>query len=501
MKRIISLLMVGMFAAISPATAQDVEEPLGEEAAVRQQPDDPIQLRRVPDSMIEAKLSFAPLVGHAAPAVVNIYTRKIVQTRRSSMLDDPMFKRFFGDKFSFGAPQKRVQGSLGSGVIVRSSGVIVTNNHVIDGADQITVVLSDRREFEATLILADARTDLAILKITPNEDDNLATLSLSDSDDILVGDMVLAIGNPFGVGQTVTSGIVSGTARTQKGISDLGFFIQTDAAINPGNSGGALVSMDGTLLGINSAIYSRSGGSNGIGFAIPANMVRTVLRAALDEGELARPWLGIRGQSVTAELADGLGLTRPGGVLVDMVWPESPADYAGIRSGDVVMGVDGREVIDKGGLNYRVATQEEDAIVPVSILRDGEMVSLDVPLALPPESPLRAITLLDGRHPFQGVSVGNLSPRFNEELKIDPFVSGVMVLRLTRRTPAARYQFLHAGDLLLEINGQTINQVADVEAALDDSAEEYLYRINRRGILQDCIIIPNQSYRCRQAGR
>lgn len=209
--------------------------------------------RQVPASRTEVQLSYAPLVQQAAPAVVNIFTTKVVRQRRSAMFDDPLFKRFFGDQFSFGSPKDRVQGSLGSGVIVRPNGVIITNHHVIEGADEIKVVLSDRREFDAEIILADPRTDLAILRIAVG-DEQLPTLALANSDDVLVGDIVLAIGNPFGVGQTVTSGIVSATARTQQGISDFGFFIQTDAAVNPGNSGGALVGMKGQLLGINTAI-------------------------------------------------------------------------------------------------------------------------------------------------------------------------------------------------------------------------------------------------------
>lgn len=510
MKQLTGMIVAGaLFAAISfmviganKASAQDSR-------VVNEQPDDPMNIRRfesdnqmdrrLPDNQLEVKLSYSPLVKRAAPAVVNIYTRKIVQSQRSSLFNDPFFRQFFGDRRGFGAPRKRVQGSLGSGVIVRESGIIVTNNHVVEGADEITVVLSDRREFEATVILTDPRTDLAILKVEGAIDQMFTTLSLADSDDIEVGDLVLAIGNPFGVGQTVTSGIVSGTARTQQGISDMGFFIQTDAAINPGNSGGPLVSMDGDLLGINSAIYSRSGGSNGIGFAIPANMVRSVLRAALDEGELARPWIGLKGQSVNADLAESLGLDRPGGVLVDAVWPDGPAELGGIQTGDVILSVSGKEIIDEGGMNYRVATQNENAVIPVSILRRGQLLEVDIQLALPPESPERNVTELDGRHPFQGVSIGNLNPRFNEELKIDPTLSGVIVLKLQRRTPAARYQFVHPGDRILEINGREIDSVRDVVRALGDEEGEYRYLINRRGTLQECLIVPNRSYRCSTA--
>lgn len=455
--------------------------------------------RQVPASRAEVQLSYAPLVQGAAPAVVNIFTTKVVRQRRSAMFDDPLFKRFFGDQFSFGSPKDRVQGSLGSGVIVRPNGVIVTNHHVIEGADEIKVVLSDRREFDAEVVLADPRTDLAILRIATGEE-LLPTLQLANSDDVLVGDIVLAIGNPFGVGQTVTSGIVSATARTQQGISDFGFFIQTDAAINPGNSGGALVGMKGQLLGINSAIYSRTGASNGIGFAIPTAMVNSVLRAALNEGQLARPWLGVKGQSVTSDLASGLGLDRAGGVLVDDVYSGGPAAMAGLMPGDVIMAIDGKEIIDGAGLNFRIATMEDGDSVPVAVLSEGFIQERDVELSLPPETPARNISELDGRHPFQGVKIANLSPRFNEELQIDTFLSGVVVLEVGSRTPARRYQFLIPGDVLMRINGVAVELVDDLNAALEDGAERYVYQFRRRGRMRECTIIPNKSFRCSDLG-
>ncbi len=450
--------------------------------------------RVLPQSAVQVKLSYAPLVAESAPAVVNIYTRKVVKTR-SAMFDDSLFKRFFGDQFSFGMPKERVRGSLGSGVIVRPDGIIVTNNHVIEGADEVTVVLSDRREFAAEIILADPRTDLAILQIDAG-DEPLAILNLADSDSVLVGDIVLAIGNPFGIGQTVTGGIVSANARTQRGISDFGFFIQTDAAVNPGNSGGALIGIDGELLGINTAIYSRTGTSNGIGFAIPANMVKSVLRAALNEGQLVRPWLGIKGQSVTAALAAGLGLDRAGGVLVDEVYIGSPAAAARINPGDVIMAIDGKEIIDEPGLNFRIATLRENDEVPLAVLTEGFIQERRVALSLPPEDPARNLTKLDGRHPFQGVTVANMSPRFNEELQINSFRKGVIVLEVERRSPSARYQFLIPGDVLLAVNGSPVSKVADLDTVIDEAAEQFIYQIQRRGRVQECTVIPNRSFRC-----
>src|SRR6516165_2653128 len=259
----------------------------------------------VPQSREQLQLSFAPVVKKTAPAVVNVFSRRTIKTAGSPFFDDPLCRRFFGENSPFRGPSERVQRSLGSGVLVAADGTIVTNHHVIKDADEVTVVLADRREFEAKILRSDERVDLAILKIDASGE-RLPELE--------VGDIVLAIGNPFGVGQTVTSGIVSALARTGVGVSDFRFFIQTDAAINPGNSGGALVSLDGKLVGINTAIYSRSGGSIGIGFAIPSLMVRTVL-AGGPSGRIVRPWIGASGQPVTSEIAASLGLPRPMGVL------------------------------------------------------------------------------------------------------------------------------------------------------------------------------------------
>ena len=272
------------------------------------------QLKSPPSSRLSLQLSYAPVVKIAAPAVVNVYVKKRVRPRRNSLLNDPFFRRFFDG--NFGLPRERVQNSLGSGVIVSPGGIIVTNHHVIKGgADgEIKVVLADKREYTAHLILKDERTDLAILRIEARGQ-RFPFLEFKDSDGLEVGDLVLAIGNPFGVGQTVTSGIISALARTRVGISDYQFFIQTDAAINPGNSGGALVSMDGQLVGINTAIYSRGGGSIGIGFAIPANMVRLVVQSAMRGGKVQRPWFGAKLQPVSRDIAVSLGLDRRIGLL------------------------------------------------------------------------------------------------------------------------------------------------------------------------------------------
>ena len=329
-------------------------------------------VKQVPKTRAEVNLSFAPLVRAAAPAVVNIYTRRVVRARRvSPLFNDPFFRRFFGNQFAPGSQQKKkVQNSLGSGVIVSSDGLIVTNHHVIDKADEITVVLTDRREFDAEVVTRDAGTDLAILRIRA-KGEKLPFLKLRDSDALEVGDLVLAIGNPFGVGQTVTSGIVSALARTARGVSDFGFFIQTDAAINPGNSGGALISLDGGLVGINTAIYSRGGGSNGIGFAIPSNMVATVVGSAATGRQVVRPWLGARGQTVDADLARSLNLPRPTGVLVNSVHPAGPTAKAGLTVGDVILSVNGKEVANANTLKFRIATMNIGGTAAFGIIRNG----------------------------------------------------------------------------------------------------------------------------------
>src|ERR1700749_2826249 len=285
--------------------------------------------RQVPTSPAQVQLSYAPVVKRAAPAVVNVYAARVVENR-NPFLNDPMFRQFFG-----AVPREQVLRSLGSGVIVDPSGLVVTNNHVIEGASEVKVALSDKREFDAEIVLKDAHSDLSVLRLK-GANEKFPVLDFANSDDLQVGDLVLAIGDPFGVGQTVTHGIVSALARTQVGISDYQFFIQTDAAINPGNSGGALVDLNGRLVGINTAIYSRSGGSQGIGFAIPVNMGRGVIASAGGGSSFVRrPWLGAKLQAVTADIADSMGLRRPAGALVASVQAKSPAARAGLKTSDL----------------------------------------------------------------------------------------------------------------------------------------------------------------------
>ncbi|MEM7567388.1 MAG: trypsin-like peptidase domain-containing protein, partial [Pseudomonadota bacterium] len=361
--------------------------------------------RDVPEDMNEVRLSFAPVAREAAPAVVNVYASRTVQARRRSpMMSDPFFRRFFGDDAprQRGMPEQRMQSALGSGVIVSADGIVVTNNHVIEGADAVRVALSDRREYEAEILLRDPRTDLAVLRV---EDTGapLPFLSMGDPSGLEVGDIVLAIGNPFGIGQTVTSGIISALARSSVGISDFQSFIQTDAAINPGNSGGALVDMSGRLIGINTAIYSRSGGSNGIGFAIPTDLVRAVIEGAVDGGTLRRPYLGARFQAVTPDVAEAMGLTRPTGALVADVRDGMAAGNAGLRPGDIVVAVNEAEILDTGSLDYRLATLRIGEVARITFLRGDERFVTDVSLEAAPELPPRDERRLSGEHPFDGL--------------------------------------------------------------------------------------------------
>src|SRR6201986_3784674 len=326
------------------------------------------QDRKVPSSQAELQLSYAPIMQRVQPAVVNVYAAKVVQNHNPFM-DDPIFRRFFGLQ---GGPQEQMQRSLGSGVMVDPSGLVVTNNHVIEGADQVKGSLSDKREFEAEIVLKDARSDLAVLRLKDTHE-KFPTLDFDNSDELMVGDVVLAIGNPFGVGQTVTHGIVSALARTQVGVTDYQFFIQTDAPINPGNSGGALVDMNGKLAGINTAIYSRSGGSIGIGFAIPANMVRVVVASAKSGVKaVKRPWLGARLQAVTPEIAETLGLKLPNGALVSSVVAGGPAAKAGLKVSDLITGIDGQEIDDPNPFDSRFAPRPIGGNAPIHLQRAGK---------------------------------------------------------------------------------------------------------------------------------
>jgi len=432
-----------------------------------------------PTSREQIKLSFAPLVRQAVPAVVNIYTRRVVRTAASPLLADPFFRQFFGGNLPPGMTRERVQNSLGSGVIVGAEGVVVTNHHVIAQADEVTVVLSDRREFEAKVIGSDERSDIAVLKID-TKGEKLPTLAFGDSDALEVGDLVIAVGNPFGVGQTVTSGIVSALARTNIGVSDYRSFIQTDAAINPGNSGGALVDMDGHLIGINTAIYSQTGGSVGIGFAIPSSLVKAVLTSITQGGKMVRPWLGAGGEAVTQDIAQSLKLARPAGVIINQIAKDGPAARAGLHLGDVITAVQGREVDDPEALRFRLATLPLGGDAHLTVLRDGTEREIEIRLTPPPEDPPRDTTNITGANPLSGATLANLNPALVEEIGLGPVAGGVVVLRIDGGSIAQHLQ-IQPGDILLAVNDHKVASVSEAKRLLAADARGWRVTLSRGG--------------------
>ncbi|MBV8839199.1 MAG: Do family serine endopeptidase [Alphaproteobacteria bacterium] len=437
----------------------------------------PAQERRVPSSLSELRLSYAPVVQRVSPSVVNVYAAKIV-ANRNPFMEDPLFRRFFGGGGG-GMPQELVQRSLGSGVIVDPSGLIMTNNHVIEGASEVKVALADKREFEAEILLKDARSDLAVLRVKDGRE-KFTAIELGDSDELQVGDVVLAIGNPFGVGQTVTHGIVSALARTQVGITDYQFFIQTDAAINPGNSGGALVDTAGRLVGLNTAIYSRSGGSQGIGFAIPVNMVKVVVASAKTGGStVKRPWLGAKLQNVTPDIAESLGLKRPAGALVATVAANSPAAHAGLKTGDLIVAIDGQVVDDQNAFDYRFATKALGGQAQIGILRNGKESTLKVALETAPETP-RDELVIQARSPFMGVKIANISPAVADELRLDSTAEGVAVTDVADGSLAQSLGF-QRGDVIAEVNGEKIARTRDLDRASKERQRLWRITIVRGG--------------------
>ena len=451
---LIGALAFAIAASMTAATAQD---------------------RRVPTSSAQLQLSYAPVVQRVAPAVVNVYASHVVENHNPFMAD-PFFRQFFGGG---GMPREQVQRSLGSGVLVDASGLIVTNYHVIENASDVKVALADKREFEAEIVLKDQRSDLAVLRIKGSSE-RFPTLEFANSDELQVGDVVLAIGDPFGVGQTVTHGIVSAVARTQVGISDYQFFIQTDAAINPGNSGGALVDMNGRLVGINSAIYSRSGGSQGIGFAIPANMVRVVVTSAEGgSGLVKRPWLGAKLQEVTPEIAESLGLKRPSGALVANVAADGPAAKAGIKTGDLIVTIDGVEIEDPNAFDYRFATKPLGGTAKVGLLRQGKDMVVAVALQSLPDTPRNEVQI-KGQSPFLGATVANLSPALADELRLDPQTEGVVITAVADGSAAQSVGF-QKGDIVVSVNNQKIVKSADLERVTNASSRQWRVTIQRGG--------------------
>jgi serine protease Do len=412
------------------------------------------------DILSKTGQAMAEVAAAVKPAVVNISSTRIIKTQGipSPFFNDPFFRKFFGDEFGhLERPREHKQASLGSGVIVDKDGYILTNNHVIKDADEINVKLSDEREFKGKVIGTDPKTDIAVIKINSN---HLPIINWGDSDKLKVGETVIAIGNPYGLNQTVTSGIVSATGRANVGIADYEDFIQTDAAINPGNSGGALVNVRGELIGINTAIFSTSGGYQGIGFAIPSNMAKAVMENLIKRGKVIRGWLGVTIQPVTPELAKQFNLKEEKGVLIGDVVEDSPAEKAGLQRGDVIVEYDGKEADEPAGLRNMVANTLPNKEVTIKILRDGKPKTVKVTIAeLPAE-----MQSLPGKFDnlLKGIHVQNLTPELKRSLSIPKRITGVIITDIEDGSPAEG--ILMQNDVIMEINKKRLRNMKDYEA-------------------------------------
>jgi Do/DeqQ family serine protease len=434
----------------------------------------PLSAQQVPQSQAQVQLSFVPAVKQAAPAVVNIYAKIVREVQRTPLQADPFFERLFRDPFVDRQP--RVQNSLGSGVILSEDGVVVSNYHVVGMATDIRVVLNDRREFSARVLLGDEDSDLAILKI--DAPDALPFLELRDSDSVEVGELALAIGNPFGVGQTVSSGIVSGLARSGgSGGQGRGYFIQTDAPINPGNSGGALVDTAGQLIGVNTSILTRSGGSNGIGFAIPANLVAAFVAQAQQGAEaFGRPWAGISGQPLDADMGATLGFDRSGGIIISGLHPASPFLDAGLDVGDVILTVGGQPVNTPSEMIYRMSVAGLGAQEDVTFSRQGTEQTVAVALIAAPEVPSRDLVVLADQSLFPGLTLARVNPAVLAELNLPLEVEGVAV---TDAGPFAARAGLRTGDVILALNGVALSHPDEAATQLSGQVRQIEMMIQR----------------------
>lgn len=431
---------------------------------------------------------FAPVVKKATPAVVNISTSKVVRSpvagggRPPLPFDDPLFRDFFGDRMpGLGAPRDRRESSLGSGVIVSPEGYVLTNNHVVEAASEIKVLLSDRREFKAKVVGGDPMTDIAVLKL---DQKNLPVLPLSDSSKVQVGDIALAIGNPFALNQTVTMGIISGIGRGGLGIEEIEDFIQTDAAINPGNSGGALINGNGDLIGINTAILSGSGGNQGIGFAVPVNLARNVMDQIIKTGKVTRGWVGVGIQEVTPSMAKAFGLPAARGIAVTEVAADSPAMRAGIQVGDVIVAVNGTEVNQANTLRNLIASSAPGSNVRLKLLRNGQEREVSLKLGeLPAERRADRRGGSQGGSSegvLQGVDVEQLTPELARQLGIPASVHGVIVSDVEPSSKAAA-SGLRRGDVISEVNRKPVATVSELANAVRQSSGQTVLLLVQRG--------------------
>ncbi|MCS6816343.1 MAG: DegQ family serine endoprotease [Blastocatellia bacterium] len=428
-------------------------------------------------------MTFAPIVKPAMAAVVNISSSKMVRTPGAGpwapLFNDPFFRQFFGDRFPFSIPRERREQSLGSGVIVSPEGYILTNNHVVEGATDIKVVLDDNRELKARIVGTDPKTDVAVLKVDAG---NLPTLTLGDSSKVQVGDLVFAIGNPFGLSRTVTMGIVSATGRGNLGIEDYEDFIQTDAPINPGNSGGALINARGELIGINTAILSSGAqGNQGIGFAIPINMARQVMEQILRHGKVIRGYLGVTIQPVTPAIAKAFGLPQARGALVADVRPDSPAARSGLSRGDIILELSGQPIHESRELQLKIAQMAPGTTVRLKIFRNGQEREVSVRLdELPSQPPSRNNQDNEPSSALDGISVDELTPQVARQLGLSASMRGVVIVDVEPGSAAADAG-LQRGDVIQEVNRQPVTSVREFERAVEQAGKNSVLLLVNRG--------------------
>jgi serine protease Do len=453
----------------------------------------PMAKDALPISLGNFTNGFSSVLKPALPAVVNIHTSRMVKHEQgmSPFSNDPFFRQFFGDQFGQGKPQPERQQSLGSGVILTPDGTIVTNNHVIDGASDIKVQLSDKREFQAKLIGTDPKTDVAVLKINAS---GLPTLPIGDSSALHVGDLVFAIGDPFGIGETATMGIVSATGRGGLGIENYEDFIQTDASINPGNSGGAMIDLHGNLVGINTAILTGgSGGNQGVGFAIPISLAKNVMDQILNHGKVVRGYLGVFIQDVTPEIAKAFGLDQAGGALVGDVSPDTPAARAGLKKGDVILKLNGEPVDSRNQLTLRVSQTPPGTPIKLSVWHDGKMQDMTIKLGELPEKSAKAEgEEASGNSALEGVAVEEITPEIAQDLKLPAGTHGVVVTSVDPSSPAATTG-LNRGDVIQEVNHKPVHNVEEYNQAITSSGKKpVLLLVNHGGRTTFIVVEPTQ---------
>jgi serine protease Do len=452
-----------------------------QKVATKAESNPPATLKLADSNEGPSRSTYAPVLKNVLPSVVNISSSKIVKAGHEMGQGqmDPFFQQFFGGgQGQFQVPKDRREKSLGSGVIVSPEGYILTNNHVVDGATEVKVTLSDKHEYDAKIIGTDPKTDIAVLKIDAS---SLKPVTLGDSSKVEVGDTALAIGNPFGVGQTVTRGIISATGRGNLGIEDYEDFLQTDAPINPGNSGGALINDRGELVGINTAILTHSEGSEGIGFAVPVNLAREVMDQILKNGKVVRAYMGILPQDLTPDMAKAFGAKEARGVVVGDVTANSPAQHGGVQRGDILLEVNGKPVANANQLRMTISMMEPGTDVKLKVLRDGNEHDLNVKLAeMPTETAMAKPEGDDSTKALEGVQVSNLSPEIADQLGLPTSTKGVVVTDVDPSSKIAD-SGLRKGDVIQEVNHQSVKNISEFQSALKKGGTDPLLLVNREG--------------------